>query len=313
MIQVYAPASIGNFAVGFDALGAAIAPIDGSLLGDLVKVSASTTTEFVCSGPYAHKLPAQADQNLAYMCLQHFKQAVAPDMPAVRLELVKNLPVGSGLGSSACSVVATIAALDKFAGTELSDEALIELMADFEAKVSGGRHYDNITPCYLGGLQLTAELIPGKSLAINTPDNWYPVVAFPGFTLNTAKARAVLPKQLDMHHSVEFAQRLSAFCTLMLQQRSEEALSIMIDTVAEPHRAQLIEGFSAAQQALLQLGAKAVSISGAGPTLFALCDNLGSAELCQQWLSDHYINEQGFSHICQLDWAGTRELNEELG
>ncbi len=149
MIQVYAPASIGNFAVGFDALGAAIAPIDGSLLGDLVKVSASTTTEFVCSGPYAHKLPAQAEQNLAYMCLQHFKQAVAPDMPAVRLELVKNLPVGSGLGSSACSVVATIAALDKFAGTRLSDEALIELMADFEAKVSGGRHYDNITPCYL--------------------------------------------------------------------------------------------------------------------------------------------------------------------
>ncbi|WP_105253799.1 homoserine kinase [Pseudoalteromonas sp. T1lg75] len=313
MIQVYAPASIGNFAVGFDALGAAIAPTDGSLLGDLVKVSASTTTEFVCSGPYAHKLPAQAEQNLAYMCLQHFKQAVAPDMPAVRLELVKNLPVGSGLGSSACSVVATIAALDKFAGTGLSDEALIELMADFEAKVSGGRHYDNITPCYLGGLQLTAELIPGKSLAIMTPDNWYPVVAFPGFTLNTAKARAVLPKQLDMHHSVEFAQRLSAFCTLMLQQRSEEALSIMIDTVAEPYRAQLIEGFSAAQQALLQLGAKAVSISGAGPTLFALCDNLASAELCQQWLSDHYINEQGFSHICQLDWAGTRELNEELG
>ncbi|WP_105187818.1 homoserine kinase [Pseudoalteromonas sp. T1lg48] len=313
MIQVYAPASIGNFAVGFDALGAAIAPVDGSLLGDVVKVSASSTTEFVCSGPYAHKLPAQAQQNLAYMCLLHFKQAVAPDMPDVRLELVKNLPVGSGLGSSACSVVATIAALDKFAGTELSDEALIELMADFEAKVSGGRHYDNITPCYLGGLQLTAELIPGKSLAIPTPDNWYPVVAFPGFTLNTAKARAVLPKQLTMHQSVEFAQRLSAFCTLMLQQRSNEALSIMIDTVAEPHRAQLIEGFSAAQGALLELGAKAVSISGAGPTLFALCDNLTSAQLCQQWLSQHYINEQGFSHICQLDWAGTRDLNEELG
>ncbi|MFY8273510.1 homoserine kinase [Pseudoalteromonas sp. SSDWG2] len=311
MIEVYAPASIGNFAVGFDALGAAIAPLDGSLLGDVVKVSASDKTQFVCSGEYAHKLPSEAEHNLAYMCLAHFKETVAPNMPPVRLELVKNLPVGSGLGSSACSVVATIAALDKFAGTQLSDEALIELMADFEAKVSGGRHYDNITPCFLGGLQLTGELIPGKSLAIQTPENWYPVVAFPGFSLNTAAARAVLPKQLDMHDSVEFAQRLSAFCTLMLQQQTDKALSILVDKVAEPFRAPLIKGFSEAQQALLALGAKAVSISGAGPTLFALCDNLDTAAQCDQWLREHYINEHGFSHVCQLDWAGTRQLNED--
>lgn len=311
MIEVYAPASIGNFAVGFDALGAAIAPLDGSLLGDIVRVSESEQTEFVCSGDYAHKLPSNAEENLAFMCLSHFKEHVAAHMKPVRLELVKNLPIGSGLGSSACSVVATIAALDKFAQTNLSDEALIELMADFEAKVSGGRHYDNITPCFLGGLQLTAELIPGKSLAIATPENWYPVVAFPGFTLNTAKARAVLPKQLDMHHSVEFAQRLSAFCTLMLQDKPQQALEIMVDKVAEPYRAPLINGFAEAQQALLAIGAKAVSISGAGPTLFALCDSPQIAQQCDQWLKANYINEQGFSHICRLDWAGTRQLNEE--
>ncbi|KKK89234.1 hypothetical protein LCGC14_2735130, partial [marine sediment metagenome] len=60
MIEVYAPASIGNFAVGFDALGAALAPIDGTLLGDVVAVSAAITDEFVCSGEYAHKLPSDA-------------------------------------------------------------------------------------------------------------------------------------------------------------------------------------------------------------------------------------------------------------
>ena len=58
MIRVYAPASIGNFAVGFDALGAALAPIDGTLLGDVVEVSAAEQDTFVCSGDYAHKLPA---------------------------------------------------------------------------------------------------------------------------------------------------------------------------------------------------------------------------------------------------------------
>ena len=35
-LVAYAPASIGNVAAGFDLLGAALAPLDGSLLGDLV-------------------------------------------------------------------------------------------------------------------------------------------------------------------------------------------------------------------------------------------------------------------------------------
>ncbi|WP_372760094.1 homoserine kinase [Pseudoalteromonas sp.] len=308
MIEVYAPASIGNFAVGFDSLGAALAPIDGSLLGDVAVVSAATQDEFVCSGAYADKLPADASENLAYQCLVHFRAQVAPEMPAVKLELKKNLPIGSGLGSSACSVVATFAALDKFAKTNLSQVELIELMADFEAIVSGGRHYDNITPCYLGGLQLTGDLIPNKSITLPVDEHWYYVAAFPGFSLNTAKARSVLPSELSMHASVEFAQRLAAFSSLLLTQRFDDALSIMQDAIAEPHRAALINGFSEAKASLPELGAEIVSISGAGPTLFTVCKTLAAAERCAQWLQANYINEQGFCHICKLDNDGTRQL-----
>ena len=93
------------------------------------------------------------------------------------------MPIGSGLGSSACSVVATFAALDKFAGTKLSQVELIELMADFEAVVSGGRHYDNITPCYLGGLQLTGDLIPNKSIALPVDETGITLLRFLVFHL----------------------------------------------------------------------------------------------------------------------------------
>ncbi|NMM39969.1 homoserine kinase [Pseudoalteromonas arctica] len=308
MIEVYAPASIGNFAVGFDSLGAALAPIDGALLGDVVAVSPSERDEFICSGDYADKLPTDASENLAYQCLVYFREHVAPTMPSVKLELKKNLPIGSGLGSSACSVVATFAALDKFADTKLNQVQLIELMANFEAIVSGGRHYDNITPCYLGGLQLTGDLVPNKSIALPVDESWYYVAAFPGFSLNTAKARSVLPKQLNMHASVEFAQRLSAFSTLLLTNRFDEALSIMSDEIAEQHRAPLINGFSEAKAALPEFGAEIVSISGAGPTLFTVCKTLDAAKQCAQWLAQNYINEQGFCHICKLDNAGTRQL-----
>lgn len=309
MVSVYAPASIGNFCVGFDSLGAALAPIDGTLLGDVVHVEPATHDQFACVGEYADKLPSDPQQNLAYQCLMHFREHVASAMPAVSLTLEKCLPVGSGLGSSACSVVATFAALNEFAQTRLSQEALIELMADFEGKVSGGRHYDNITPCYLGGLQLTADLVPDKALNLPVDEQWYYVAAFPGFSLNTAKARGVLPKQIESHDAVAFAQRLATYCVLLQSGRFNEALALMQDNMAEPHRAVLIDGYAEAKKKLPSLGAEVVSISGAGPTLFTICKSLSAAQQCHQWLQQNYINEHGFSHICQLDTFGTRAIS----
>ena len=118
-----------------------------------------------------------------------------------------------------------------------------------------------------------------------------------------------LPKELSMHAGVEFAQRLSAFSSLLLTGRFDDALSIMKDEIAEPYRAPLISGFSDAKASLPALGAEVVSISGAGPTLFSVCKTLEAAEQCAQWLEENYINEQGFCHICKLDNDGTRQLN----
>lgn len=38
MLRIYAPASSANISVGFDTLGVAVSPIDGSLLGDIVQI-----------------------------------------------------------------------------------------------------------------------------------------------------------------------------------------------------------------------------------------------------------------------------------
>ncbi len=312
MIEVFAPASSGNFAVGFDVLGAALAPVDGTLLGDVVAIAASSSgqDEFLCSGDYAEKLSGPKEDNLAYQCLIHFREHVASDMPACRLELKKNLPIGSGLGSSACSVVAAFVALDKYANTQLSQNALLELMADFEEKVSGGRHYDNIAPCYLGGLQLCGDLIPEKSLAIPHDENWQLVVAYPGFALNTAKAREVLPKQVAMHTSIDYGQRLSAFTTLCFGGDFDKAVTLMKDDLAEPYRQDLIAGFTQARDTLPKLGADVIAISGAGPTLLALTKSAKQAQAIDAWLKDNYLNEQGFSHICKIDNDGTRIINK---
>jgi hypothetical protein len=69
----------------------------------------------------------------------------------------KNMPIGSGLGSSACSVVAALVAMNEFCGKPLNETRMLALMGEMEGRISGSIHYDNVAPCYLGGMQLMIE------------------------------------------------------------------------------------------------------------------------------------------------------------
>ena len=68
-VVVYAPASIGNVSVGFDVLGAAVSPIDGTLLGDRVQVKAgSEPFTLKTAGSFVSKLPTDPKENIVYDC-----------------------------------------------------------------------------------------------------------------------------------------------------------------------------------------------------------------------------------------------------
>ena len=47
----------------------------------------------------------------------------------------------------------------------------------------------------------------------------------------------------------------------------------MNDIIVEPVRSKLIKGFNHIKQKSVELGAIGCSISGSGPTMFALCDD----------------------------------------
>jgi len=319
-VSVFAPVSIGNLSVGFDTLGLALAPVDDSLLGDTVSVQTLTheqtqtnvRNQFELTGTHAHTLSRNKQDNIAWQCLLAFEAALREhELPLkpVKLTLHKNIPVSSGLGSSACSVVATLAALNEFYQNPLNDTKLLALMGKLEAKISGSLHYDNVAPSFLGGLQLM--LNHGNKVTQSLPffDDCFWLIAYPDVVVSTKAAREILPQNYPRETLIEFGQNLAGFVDACHRQDKSTAFALIKDVVAEPYRAKLLPNFENARNVMLDLGALCVGISGSGPTLFCAVNDLTRAQNCQTWLQQNYLqSELGFVQICKIDTQGTRRV-----
>ena len=319
--SVFAPISVGNVSVGFDSLGMALKPIQGELLGDTVHVesSASEQDQFTLAGSHAHCLPQQRDSNIAWHVLQQFNEALSirgVEKKACHMTLEKNIPVSSGLGSSACSVVAAFMALNNWYQQPFSKHELLLMMGQGEAKISGSLHYDNVAPCYLGGLQLMLPTANQVTQRLPSLSSVYWVIAYPDVVVSTQAARDLLPQQYDRATAIQFAQHLAGFVDACHRQDHELAFELLKDVVAEPYRASTIPKFSESKTQLLNMGSLSVGISGSGPTLFSACDDLAVAEKQAEWLAENYLSSdqnknEGFVRICQVDEIGARELNNQ--
>jgi homoserine kinase len=316
-VSVFAPASIGNVSVGFDVLGLAVKPIDGALLGDVVTVSAtSDESSLTVEGDFADKLPSNKEDNIVWSCLLLFNEALinAEKTPVnVALVLDKKMPVGSGLGSSACSVVAALAGLNayyaKYHDFSFTENVLLKMTGQMEAQISGSLHYDNVAPCYLGGLQL---MVPDENVISRTLpvfEDCYYVMAYPGIEVSTKAARDVLPTSYSRSDAIVYGQNLATFVDACHRQDKQQAFSVLTDVIAEPYRKNLLPRYQISRDYLIAQGALAVGISGSGPTLFCVCDSKQQAQQFALWLQDNYLQTTlGFVHVCQVDNTGATEL-----
>ncbi|WAI03130.1 homoserine kinase [Buchnera aphidicola (Myzus persicae)] len=308
MIKIYAPASIGNVGVGFDILGAAITPINNTFLGDFVTVKSSTEFTLVNKGIFFKELPTKIEQNIVWKCWFKFCKIIKKNVP-VSIILEKNMPIGSGLGSSACSVVATLFAMNEFCQKPLNKKELLLLMGEVEGEISGSTHYDNVAPSFLGGLQLILE--DSEIISQNIPHfkNWYWIVSWPGINISTSEARDILPKKYDREICIKNNRYLSGFIHASYTEQPYLAARLMKDFIAEPYRIKLLPNFLKAKEKIKKIGAISFGISGSGPAIFAVSDNIKIAEKIALWLKNNYLqNKKGFVHICFLDTQGVRKI-----
>lgn len=287
-IEAYAPATVSNLGPGFDCLGLAV---HGP--GDIVRARRRGQAGVVLSkiSGDGGRLPLAADRNTACVAVTAMLERLGlADTLGVELELVKGLPLGSGLGSSGASACAALVASVGALELQVGVETLIESARVAEAAACGSPHPDNVAPCLLGGIVLIAATDPLRVISLPVPEHLLLAIYTPGCEVRTADARAVLPRQVGLDAVVRQAARLGMLVHALHVDDLQLLGEAIVDDLVEPARAHLIPGFLDAKVNALEAGALACTISGAGPTVFALSD---SNERAQALLG---ILDESFTH-----------------
>lgn len=261
----FAPASVGNVAVGFDILGHAVAA-----LGDRVRITRRAEPGVVIRSitGVVRDLPLEAEKNTAGMAALALAQSLGLPF-GFELEIDKGIPLGSGLGGSAASAVAAVVAAAALVEEPLDRTRLLKFAMQGEAVASGSVHVDNIAPSLFGGLVLTVGIDNPHVKQIPVPDSVRCVIVHPHMMLATREARAILTRSVPLSDVIWQQANLAGFLAACYTSDLPLMRESLLDVVIEPQRQALIPGFAEVKRGALSAGAIGCSISGAGPTVFA--------------------------------------------
>lgn len=300
----FAPASIGNVGVGFDMLGLAIAGP-----GDRVTVTRSgnprhsiSSISYEADAKHT-SLATDVAKNTASISAQAL-WAEHGDGGGLEFSIHKGIPLSSGMGSSAASAVAGVVATNALLEKPLAIAALLPFALVGERFASGGDHADNVAPSLLGGLVFCPmNLLPALT-HLPAPDNLRSVLVHPELRVNTATARLGLGKTVTLADWIAQQSFLGGFIAGCATGNEDLIRHSVQDIIIEPQRCAAVAGFTAIKEAALHADAFGCSLSGSGPSIFALCtsdaaDAVAAAMTdacqheCQVWISK--LNAPGAS------------------
>jgi homoserine kinase len=305
-ITVFAPATVANLGCGFDAMGLAIdAP------GDELTLEINTLKSLrirKISGDQK-KLSYDPLKNTASVAIQSLLETLEINQ-GFDIYLKKKMPLGSGLGSSAASAAAGAYAVNELLGRPFSKMELVRFAMAGEKIASGAAHADNAAPSLLGGIVLIRSYEPLEIISLPVPDKLLIVVVHPDVEVLTKNARAVLPKNIPMKDGIAQWSNTAALVAGLYSKDYELIGRAITDHVAEPYRAGLIPCFSEVKLAALSHGALGCSISGSGPSVFALCKGQKTAESIAKAMQKEFSKKKikSVSYISGVNRKGVKSI-----
>ncbi|HNZ37551.1 MAG TPA: homoserine kinase [Candidatus Marinimicrobia bacterium] len=274
-VTVFAPATVANVACGFDIFGFAV-----NEPGDVAKVTlrGNPGVEITRITGDDGKLPKAAEKNTAGFAALRYLETIKSQQ-GVSIELHKKMPLSSGLGSSAASAVAVLFAINTLFDNRLTKSELLSIALQSEKLACGAAHADNAAPALFGGFLLIRENNPPDIVELPVPENLYCTIIHPEIEINTVDARNILAPNVPLKDAVKQWANTAGLVAGLYRKDLTLISRSMNDYIIEPQRAKLIPHFYEMKKAALDRGALGCSISGSGPSLFALSN---SQEIAQK-------------------------------
>jgi homoserine kinase len=254
-LKIRVPATCANLGAGFDVFGIALeTPFD------IIEIEKSDSIKIEMLGRDSKYVPTDPKRNIAGIVASIMK------IP-VKITIHRNIPLSSGLGSSAAPAAGTAFGLNEMFSLGYSREELVQIAAQGEKAASGAAHADNVAPAIFGGF----VIVHMNNIISLMPDNIGIVAVHPEIKVSTRQARAILPKKLFLE-DISFNMGNAASMVVGIMKNDIKLIGeSMANRVIEEIRSRLIKGYAQVKQSAIEVGAAGVTISGSGPTLIAVC------------------------------------------
>ncbi len=301
-VSVFAPASVSNVGPGFDVLGFCLHRPGDLLEAEWIdrpgiEIAEVTGDDGHLSLDPARNVAGVAAHDVLARTRRRDPGSRGPGSesgPGLRLRLHKQMPLSSGLGSSGASAAAGAVAVNELLGRPFTRRELVPSAMAGELAACGSAHADNVAPSILGGFVLIRSYTPLDIVELPVPDGLFVAVVHPHCEVSTAEARRLLAdRHFLLADIVSNSGNLGALIAALHRGDLELLGRCIEDRLVEPVRAALVPGYPAVRRAALEKGALGCSLSGSGPSVFALADSLEGAAAIAQVMRRTFMDEAG--------------------
>ena len=297
--SVDVPASSANLGSGFDCFAAALS----------LKLRAELhpgDEPGIVLNAHGEGVPRPDDDPEENLVIRAFREGMrashgAPQgSGAWRLEVSSMIPAARGLGSSAAAIVGGLLLGASVGRSAPSADELLGLAAALEG------HADNVSAALYGGFTLAVGGEGGRLSfrRFRVPEAWIPVVFVAATESRTHQMRAALPSAVPHHDATLQAGRSALLATAILTSDAGMLREAMRDTLHQPYRLPLLPGAAELIELAYQRGAAGACLSGAGPSVLAICDSPISAHGVEKAWNAAGI--AGMATRLRFDTAGAR-------
>lgn len=304
-IKIFCPATVANLNCGFDVMGLCLETI-----GDEMIIRKSAEKGITITKITGADLPYEAEKNVAGVAALALLAKANADC-GFEIEIHKKIKAGSGIGSSSASAAGAVFGINELLGRPFTRHELVDFAMKGEVIASGSEHADNVAPCLLGGFTLVRGYNPLEVIRIESPADLFAVVLHPHIEVKTSDSRAVLKPEIPLKAAITQWGNLGGLIAGLYTSDYGLIGRSLQDVIVEPLRKSLIPHFDAVKNSALASGALGAGISGAGPSVFALCKGMETAGKIANAMNESYAGS-GIAfdiHLSKINPEGTKILS----